>query len=343
MTTTLEPSSKFMTAVVKRGHEEGDVSVTTVRVGVVPPGAAKVAVLATGICGTDVHLAHDEYASEPPVVMGHEIVGDVVEVGEGVTSDWVGRRVVCETYFSTCGVCKMCRSGRVNLCVDRRSLGSYEDGGFAEYVVLPAINLHVLPEWVSGEEGALAEPLACICQSLLDPNVVSPGDDVLVTGPGAMGQLAAQVAHASGGEVTLTGLPTDGDRLRVARDLGVSTSVDPVSERSYDVAIECSGNARAASVALGSLRPGGRYVQVGIFPDAPTIPMNLILYKELTVTSGFASTPASWARAIALLDANLVTLRPLVTDIVSLTSFAEALSAAERAHGLKTVVTPRRA
>src|SRR5699024_2451623 len=103
---------------------------------------------------------------EPPVVLGHEITGTVDAVGSAEHESWLGRRVAVETYFSTCERCEQCRAGRRNLCADRRSLGSFEDGGFAQWVLVPALNLHELPEGLEHEEGALLEPLACVAHCL---------------------------------------------------------------------------------------------------------------------------------------------------------------------------------
>ena len=339
MSTTLPLTKATMPAVVKDGPGPEGIRVTTVPVPAVTPGLARIRVTATGICGTDVHIAHDEYGYEAPVVMGHEITGEVLEVGADGDRDWIGRTVACETYFSACETCRWCRAGRRNLCARRRSLGSYEHGGFAEFVIVPTLNLHDLPDG-TGDEGALAEPLACVTHCLLDPPVLQAEDQVLITGPGAMGQLAAQVATALGAEVTIAGLPRDSARLAVAEQLGLRTTTDPVTSESFDVVLECSGSAAAATAALDAVRRDGRYVQVGIFGSEVTLPADQILYKELTVTSGFASTPASWTAAMRLIRSARVSLAPLVTARVPLAEFPAALRAVEQGDGLKTVVVP---
>jgi L-iditol 2-dehydrogenase len=236
----------------------------------------------------------------------------------------------------------MCRAGRRNLCPDRRSIGSFRNGGFAEKMLIPVINLHRLPATAGELDGVLSEPLACIAQCLLDPPVIQPGDRVLVTGPGAMGQLAAQVAKACGGVVALAGLPADADRLAVAADLGIATTTDAVAEDAFDVVIECSGSAPGAASALRGARRGARYVQVGIFGRDVTVPFDMVLYKELTVTSGFASTPTSWRTAMRLIKAGDVILTPLITAEVALDEFFDALDAAAGGKGLKTVIVPGR-
>ncbi|WP_308491676.1 zinc-dependent alcohol dehydrogenase [Microbacterium terrisoli] len=343
MTSTLPATDATMRAVVKTGPGPENVVVSTVPVPQTPAGFARVHVIATGICGTDVHVAHDEYGYEAPVVMGHEILGRVAAVGSETDAGWVGTRVACETYFSACERCDMCRAGRRNLCTRRRSLGSFEDGGFAEQVVLPTMNLHALPEWLGEFDGALSEPLACVAQCLMDPPVVAAGDRVLVTGPGAMGQLAAQVASAHGGHVTLSGLARDAERLQIAQSLGIQVTTEPVEEGAFDVVLECSGSAAGAATAFRAARRRARYVQIGIFGREVSLPFDEVLYKELTVTSGFASTPTSWRHAMTLIEQQRVQLGPLVTRRVELEDFAAALQAAQSGEGLKTVVVPSRA
>ncbi|HEX5781623.1 MAG TPA: alcohol dehydrogenase catalytic domain-containing protein, partial [Solirubrobacteraceae bacterium] len=180
------------------------------------PGEVVLDVRAAGVCGTDLHIWLGEYDSVPPVTMGHEVCGVVAAVGEGVDPDWLDARVAVETFFSTCGVCEYCRAGKLSVCERRRSIGTHVDGGFAPRVVLPARNLHRVPEGLADEAAALSEPLACVCNSLLDPPAVRPGDDVLVIGPGAIGLIAAQVARACGGRVTVRGTERDGPRLALA-------------------------------------------------------------------------------------------------------------------------------
>ena len=185
-----------------------------------------------GVCGTDLHIASDGYPTRPPVIMGHEVAGVVVGLGDDVDPAWLGARVACETHHQVCD-CVYCRDGRRNLCFNKTSMGSFVDGGFASHVVVPATLLHRVPDGVSDHAAALTEPLACVCHLLLDPPVAGAGDRVLVTGPGPMGLLAAQVARACGATVTVVGLPADAPRLAVASGLGFATahSADPESLR----------------------------------------------------------------------------------------------------------------
>jgi L-iditol 2-dehydrogenase len=308
------------------------------------PGEALLEVIATGICGTDLHIADDDFPSDPPVTMGHEVTGVVASVGHGVDPEWVGRRVACETYFSSCGECDFCRSGRPNLCDRRRSVGSRVDGGFARWLTLPARNLHELPAQVGEHAGALAEPLACVCRCLFDPPVVDGGDGVLVIGPGTMGLLTAQAARAAGGSVLVVGLEKDRARLDLAASLGLETGVVGAVEDlgRFEVVAECSGSEAGAQLGLAAVCRGGRYVQVGIFGAPVTVDLDTVLYREVTVTSGNASTPASWRRAMQLLHHQQVALDPLVTEAVPLDEWERAFAAVRAGEGMKYVIDPRR-
>jgi L-iditol 2-dehydrogenase len=300
-------------------------------------------VTAAGICGTDLHIADDEYPSVPPVTMGHEVSGVVAALGDGVDPAWAGARVVTETYFSTCGRCAYCRAGRINLCLERRSIGSQVDGGFAPLVLVPARGLHRIPDWLDGRAAALAEPLACVCHSLLDPPVVGAGDDVLVVGPGPVGLLAAQVARAGGGNVHVRGAPRDEVRLTAARALGFETS-SAAHEQAvgpFDVVIECSGSGAGITFALESARRGGRYVQIGLAGRPVSIPLDEVCFRELSVTSGNAHTPTSWRRALALVEARSVELEPLLSEVVPLADWERAFAATRAAEGIKFVLDPR--
>jgi L-iditol 2-dehydrogenase len=308
-----------------------------------PPGPGEVLldVAAVGVCGTDLHIWLGEYPSTPPMTMGHEICGTVAEVGEGVDPGWLGARVAVETFFSTCGECAYCRAGKLSVCERRQSIGTHVDGGFAPRLVLPARNLHRVPDALPDEAAALSEPLACVCNSLLDPSAVRPGDDVLVIGPGAIGLIAAQVARACGGRVTVRGTPRDEARLALAAELGFAVSVADEPAPAADVVVECSGSSPGIADGLAAARRRGRLVQMGLRGADVTVPFDLICFHELTVTAGFASNPLSWRRAMALLDAGAVALDPLVTEVVPLGEWRRAFEASRAGDGVKYVLDPR--
>lgn len=299
-------------------------------------------VVGAGICGTDLHIADGEYETLTPVTMGHEVSGVVAELGEGVEDSWLGARVASETYFSTCGRCPYCRAGRINLCPERRSIGTHVDGAFAPRLAVPVTNLHRLPDGLDGRTAALCEPLACVCHSVLEPEpVVQAGDDVLVSGPGPVGLLAAQVARSAGGDVHVRGTPRDDRRLAAARELGFETTTTEEPAVEADVVIECSGSEAGIAHGLAAARRGARYVQVGLAGKQVTLPFDLVCFHELTITSGFASTPTSWEAALELVGERRVALEPLLTEVVPLAEWERAFAATRAAEGIKYVLDPR--
>jgi len=332
-------SRQDMTAIVKMAIGSDSISVISWPRPVPKTGQVIVEVHGAGVCGTDLHIAHDAYPSIPPVVMGHEVAGKVVEIGNGVDPKWMGLRVTCETHHQVCK-CEFCRDGRRNLCKNKTSMGSFVDGGFATYVAVAEELLHVIPDLITDHEAALTEPLACVCHILLDPPLINVADTILVTGPGPIGLLAAQVARAMGGIVTVCGLEKDRMRIGVAQELGFATTHSPEPE-SFDVVIECSGSESGISTGLKSARRGARYIAVGIVGHDVNFSADTILYKELLVSSGFAATPQSWNRALRLLENSQVSLSPLISRVEPLKNWSSVYKDLSSAEVLKIVFDPR--
>ncbi len=316
------------------------------------PGQVVLDVAAAGICGTDVHIRHDEYRSDPPVTLGHEVAGTIASVGAGVDGWRVGQRVVTETYFSVCGRCAHCRTGRPNLCAERRSIGSFEDGGFAPRLLVPAINLHALPDALAFPEAALVEPLACVVRGLLELNRVNAGDRVAITGPGPIGLLALQVVRAAGARAVVLGTAADEARLELARRLGADgafaveagdglarTMADALGGPP-DVAVECSGAEPALATLLHLVQRAGRLVQIGLYGRPIAVDMDQVCYKELAVSGSFATTPSSWYRALALAGSGAVSLAAIVGATFPLRDWERAFEAVEARVPGKVLLLP---
>lgn len=340
-----------MIGVAKLALGDGNVGLLEVPMPTIRPGHVLIEVKAAGVCGTDIHIYHGEYASQPPVIMGHEVAGLVAEIGEGVTNCQVGERVTCETYFSVCNRCDFCRSGLPNLCPQRKSIGSGVHGGFTQYVLVPAHNIHHLPANVDLIAGALSEPLTC-CVHALERTHVEPGETVLVSGPGAIGLLMAQVVKAAGAKVIVLGTGVDQARLELAQTLGADltlnveegTTPQVVAELTNgvgaDVVFECAGVGASARSCLDLVRRRGRYGQVGLFGKPITLDLDLVCYKELEVHGSFAHLPSAWRKALKLMASGQVQTRPLVSSILPITEWQAAFAAFERREGLKQVLTP---
>jgi L-iditol 2-dehydrogenase len=342
-----------MKAVMKVARGIGNVELREIAEPEVGAGQVKIRVAAAGICGTDLHIYKDEFRSVPPVVLGHEVAGEVVEVGGGVEGVAPGTRVTTETYFSTCGECRYCRSGHNNLCLNRRSIGSAVNGGFTQYVIVPAKNVHPLPQNVDYRAGALTEPLACVVHGVLSTPTVSPGDVAVIAGPGAIGLLTLQVVKAAGATAIVLGTNADEHRLELARSLGADYLVNVQRDDAKkligeltteglgaDVVYECSGAGPAAQQLLDLVRRYGRYVQIGLFGKPIAWDLDQVCYKELVVTGSNASVPSSWLRAIQLMQNGQVRTEPLISDVYPVTEWQAAFDAFEAKRGVKMILEP---
>jgi L-iditol 2-dehydrogenase len=341
-----------MRAIVKTAPGVGHVELRDLPEPHPGPGEVLIAVRAAGICGTDLHIFHDEFPTQPPVVMGHEVAGEVVAVGEGVSRTAASDAVTCETYFHLCGICRFCRAGRPNLCPERRSIGSAVDGGFAELLATPERNVRRLPPGLDFVAGALAEPLACVVHGALELPKVSPGDVAVVAGPGAIGLLTLQVVKAAGAAVVVLGTAADGQRLELARTLGADEAVD-IGETDgravvdgltgglgADIVFECSGAGASAMGLLGLVRRAGQYAQIGLFGKPVAWDLDQVCYKELSVTGSNASVPSAWDTALRLLGSGQVRTRELVSDVYPLEGWGDAFARFERKEGIKLVLAP---
>ena len=316
------------------------------------PGEVKVQVKACGICGTDLHIWHDEFRNIPPVVLGHEFSGVITELGEGVKSISIGQKVVSEVVFETCGVCRACKTGYYNLCVTRRGLGWSANGAFAPYTVVEAKNIHPMPENLSFEEAALSEPLAVSVYAVSELTGVAAGELVLVSGPGPIGLLVAQIAMAEGGRVIITGTTADKERLSLAKELGVHAAVNIDDEDAIglarklgdglgaDVVFECSGAPAAARMGLDAVRKGGKFMQVGLFSHPIEVNFDLVATKELKVLGVFSSNWRGWNRGLKLAEQGKVRLRPLISHTFPLSNWLTAFEIAESKQGLKILLIP---
>jgi L-iditol 2-dehydrogenase len=340
-----------MKGVAKVARGEGNVEIIEVAEPQIKPGHVLIAVKAAGICGTDLHIYHDEFPTVPPVVMGHEVAGQVAEVGAGVTACRPGDRVTSETYFYVCDRCQFCRDGYPNLCPHRKSIGSGVHGAFTNYVLVPEKNIHLLPENVSETAGALTEPLAC-CVHALEQSWLEPGETVVVAGPGAIGLLMMQVIKAAGARVIVLGTAVDEARLELAHQLGADQTLNVQAVDSLaliqeltgglgaDAVFECSGAAPSARHLLRLVRRRGRYAQVGLFGKAIEWDLEQVCYKELYVSGSFATVPSAWRKALNLLAAGQVQTGPLITHTFPVTEWRQAFDIFETRQGLKTILTP---
>ncbi len=339
-----------MKAVVKLAEDK--IELVDIPEPVPGPNQVKVMVKATGICGTDIY---GYSALRPPVVLGHEVSGEVVEVGGGVKEFKVGDRVTSETTAYICGKCKFCRSKDYNLCSHRRGLGSKANGAFAEYFVIRQMSIHKLPPNVDFSSGALSEPLACATHAVMEQAKVLKGEVVLVLGPGPLGLLVAQVAKAEGAMVVVCGVIGDDYRLALAKKLGADKTIN-LQNRDIgeflkkltdgygaDVVFECSGAPSAVPSGLELVRKKGRYIQVGIVHRVIAFDFDHILFdKEITLVGSHTQKPSAWIKALELMREGKVDPGSLVTDKLPLTEWKEGFRRAKERDSVKVVLYPSR-
>lgn len=341
-----------MKALMKTAPGVGNLEVRDIPEPKAGPGQVVIEVAKTGICGTDIHIQRGEYACAPPMVLGHEVTGRVADLGPGVGGLTTGQRVITETYFHTCGICRACQEGRINLCPERRSIGTHVNGGFTKYLLVPAIKVHALPDSIDDTSAALTEPLACCVHGVVELARVIPSDVVVLSGPGAIGLLCLQVAKAAGATLVAVGTAADEGRLELAKKLGADHVLvagrDDLEKRiadltggtGADVTIEAAGAGPSVNQCLKLVRRGGTFCQVGLFGAPVTLDYDLIPMKELRLIGSFAQVPSSWLRALSLMATGQVKTAPLVTSERPITEWQSAFDAFFTRRECKMILTP---
>jgi len=342
---------------VVRFHAPGDVRLEQAPEPVPGPGEVKLRVHNCSTCGTDVKIwRHGHHHIVPPRVMGHEIAGEVVESN---ADGWaVGDRVQVIAAIP-CGECGECRRGRLTVCPNQESIGYHYEGGFAEYLVVPAKVLAVgglnrIPDGVSYAEASVAEPLACVLNGQQLARV-GEGDDVVVIGSGPIGCLHVRLARARGAaRVVLVDL--NADRLRRAADLvapdativaGEVDVVDAVLKltdgRGADVVITAAASGAAQEQALRMVAPQGRISLFGGLPKdnrVISVDANLVHYRELTLVGASGSSPAHNAEALRLIATGAVPVADLITHRLPLQRTLEAFDMVARGDAIKVTIEP---
>ncbi len=337
-----------MKAVVS--HGVGDFRIEDVPIPPVHEGEVLLEIHYCGVCGTDVHQYHGHWELEVGATPGHEISGLVKEVGPKVEHFAPGDRVSLNPGV-TCQVCDFCRSGRVDLCADRVSLYHYRRGGFAEYTVLPERQIYKLPEGLPLECGAFLEP-AGACVHGIDRAEIKPGQSVAVFGGGAAGLMLMQLSLLSGASKVFLSEPQEG-RRRLAEELGATATINPVTDNAVeaikelsgggvDLAIESAGLAVTASQCLDVVKRGGRIVLFGVCDPQDRVEFSpyLVFRNELTI-AGTVMIHDAFPRTLELLASQRLRVQPLISHMIPLERFQEALEMHERNEGVKLLITPR--
>jgi len=307
---------------------------------------------ACGVCGTDVHIFEGDEGSAtvyPPVILGHEFSGEIVEIGNEVSNLKIGDRVSVDPNIF-CGKCHYCRNGKVHLCERLTAIGVTVHGGFAEYCIVPEKQVYELPDDVSYEQGAMGEPIAC-CVHGIDLCMIKPGDSVLIIGGGTIGLIMLQLAKIAGAAQLIVSEPVKKKR-DLALNFGADIVIDPINENlnhvinkqtrdGVDVAIECVGIKQTMEQAIQSACRGGRVMMFGLTAptcEIPLKPFNMFR-RELTLKSSFIN-PFTQARAVKLLGSGKLKVKELMSDIVPLKDIVQVFEKEDSRLKGKVIIKP---
>lgn len=317
-------------------------------------GDVKIRVMTTGICGTDLHIeSWDQWAASTisaPLIPGHEFYGEVVELGPGVRDVKVGDRVSGEGHI-VCGTCRNCRAGRRQMCIRTASVGVQRDGAFAEFVVIPEPNVWVHPAGITPELGAIFDPFGNAVHTALSFPLV--GEDVLITGAGPIGLMAAAVArHAGARYIAVTDVfqPRLDLALAVGADLAVNVATTRIVDaqrqlgmrEGFDVGMEMSGHPTALPEMIDNMNHGGRIAMLGLPSADITIDWAKVVTHMLTLKGIYGREMfETWYAMSAMLQSNPAlqqAISSVVTDILPASQWEQGFNTARNGASGKVVL-----
>jgi L-iditol 2-dehydrogenase len=293
------------------------------------PREVLVKVKSCGICGTDQHIYHGHPGSaevNPPIILGHELAGEVVYVGVEVKNLQAGDRVSIDPNMY-CGTCKYCRSNRAHLCDHLQAVGVTRDGGMSEYCVVPEANCYKIPDSMTFEEAALVEPLGCVLHGFRKINL-SPLSKVLIIGGGFIGQLFLQLVKHQNVDSIIVSEPAEGKKDVLFR-LGADEVINPKDEVELeaDVVIECVGRPESMEFAFKAAGKGGQVLLFGVAAPETVISVSPfeIFSKELTIKGSFVN-PYTHEEAIALIAKKVIDVQTLISHRFTLEELPAAMA-----------------
>ena len=304
----------------------------------------------SAICGTDVHIYNwDEWSQKTipvPMVVGHEYFGVVDSVGAEVEAFLPGDRVSGEGHL-TCGFCRNCRAGKRHLCRNTIGVGVNRPGSFAEYLVIPAENVYKIPDNIPDELAAIFDPFGNAVHTALSFDLV--GEDVLITGAGPIGIMAAAVAkHVGARHVVITDV--NEYRLSLAKRMGATAVVDVSKQdlkavmkelgmtEGFDVGLEMSGNPRAFRQMLDTMNHGGKIAMLGIMPGEQAIDWSKVIFKGLVLKGVYGREMfETWYKMVALLQGGL-DLSPIITHRFGIDDFQKGFDAMRSGQSGKVIL-----
>jgi threonine 3-dehydrogenase len=343
-----------MKALVKDKAGPG-AALRSVAIPQIGPCDVLVRVLAASICGTDLHIYNwDRWAAsrvKPPVIIGHEMAGEIVEVGANVKSCRTGDYVSLECH-KTCGLCYQCRTIQAHICRDYTIQGLDFDGCFAEYVSVPETNIWQNSPRLAPEIASIQDPMGNAVMAVLSGEVA--GKTVLITGCGAIGLFAVGVAKVAGA-VKIYAVDINEYRLNIARQMGAAVTINPWEQSTVDIVLtetagcgvdlvlEMSGNEQSLHDGLAAVRNGGRVALLGIPPESVSLDLaNEVIFKGITL-AGITGREifATWYKTAALLD-GVLDVTPVITHRMAMEEYEEAFRIMQSGQCGKIILYPGR-
>jgi len=288
-------------------------------------------VAAVGVCGSDLHqwTSSHSWPVNYPVVLGHEFSGHVVETGKGVKRWKEGDRVVSETAAVIDPDNPLTRRGLYNLDTTRKGFGYGVDGAMTRYVRVPARCLHRVPDALALERACLTEPCSVAWNAVINNTRLTPGDRVIVLGPGTIGILCAAVARLAGAEVAIVGLEADRHRLNIAAQYGCEVIVG-----------DAKPWAQQLKLALELVRPAGWITKVGWGPQPMNFSLDSLVQKNVTLQGSFSHNWPVWERVLAMLTSGALNIEPIIGGQWPLHQWHEAFEKMHRGEVVKSVLIP---
>lgn len=305
------------------------------------PDELLVKVHTAGLCGSDAHAYKYDGGYEwipIPRVMGHEYSGEIVEVGANIEGFAEGDKIV-EEPIHDCGDCFQCKNGQSNVCQNFSITGMHRDGAYAEYVTVAPEHVHAVPETVPLRHAAITEPTSIATRAVFDQSVATPGDTILVEGPGPIGVLIAAVADSLGANVVVSGLDQDATyRLPLIDDLGIETinvqsdDLDAYTESvtggtGFDVVFDATGHHAGVETTIQHVRKGGQVVVVGIPNETSEVSLTPVVRGEIEINTSYGSTWTNFEQALRLMENGAIAVDQILDPSYSVDNPSRAFEA----------------
>jgi 2-desacetyl-2-hydroxyethyl bacteriochlorophyllide A dehydrogenase len=305
---------------------------------------------ACGICGSDLAILEGRHPSKPPVILGHELGGEVEEVGVAVKSVKIGDHVVVDPNV-TCGRCRNCRDGRKNMCENMIELGITKDGAFTRYMVAPENSVYRIPSDLDWKSAALIEPLSCVVHGFKKTRV-KPFETAVVYGAGPMGLLwVSMLKHVGTRKVISVDIADK--RRKIAEKLGADVSINPLEENPVarveketdgigaDVGVEVIGRPETVENTIRSLGPGGRAVIMGVTKKGLTAPIGPfdVMAREIEIYGSNANLDG-FIPAIRLVESGVIPVDEIISHEISVTDIQRAISLCRSGEAMKILIIP---